>query len=147
MELILKSMEEKPVVEKVKYRNILLDLIYLYSTIEQEKLEHAKKYPVKGSRCTKRRVPSLAPVEALLNRMQYVDEKINYLRAYIDGLERSRETIYSQRSLPNIIGQEDYRAQMSVYLQVYPELLKLARNKLRELEDERYENKTLIHKF
>lgn len=147
MELIQKSIAVKPIIEIPKYRNILLDLIYLYSTVEQEKLEHTKKYPLKGSRCTKRRAPSLAPVMAILNRMQYVDEKINYLRAYIDGLERTRETIYSQRSLPNIIGQEDYRAQMSVYLQVYPEMIKLARNKLRKLEDERYENKTLIHKF
>ena len=79
--------------------------------------------------------------------MQYVDEKINFMQSYIDGLEKTRETIYSQRSFPNIIGQEDYRAQMSVYLQVFPEMIKLARNKLRKLEEERFQNKTLIHKF
>ena len=147
MELILKSLEKKPIPREFRYRNILLDLIYLFSVVEQEKLERKKKYPVKGSQHTKRRIPSLAPIEAILNRMQYVNEKINFMRVYIDGIEKTREVLFSQKSLPNIIGQEDYRQQMSVYLQVYPELLKQARQKLRELDDERYQNKVLIKKF
>ncbi|NVM02097.1 MAG: hypothetical protein HWN67_07155 [Candidatus Helarchaeota archaeon] len=147
MELILKNIIEKPATQKPRYRNILLDLIYLFEYVEKEKLEYKKKYSVKGSSKTKRKIASLEPVEALLNRMQYVNEKINFIRSYINGLERTREVLYSQRTLPNLIGQEDYRKQMSVYLKVYPELLKQARDILRKLENQRYETLFLTNKF
>lgn len=146
MELVLQNLNQKTV-SKLRYRNILLDLIYFFDKVEQDKLQLKKKYPVKGSCKTKRTIPSLEPVEALLNRMQYVNEKIEFMRSYIDGLEKTREVLYSQKSLPNIVGQEDYRQQMTVYLQVYPEMLVQARQKLRELEQQRYEEIVLTNKF
>jgi len=142
----MNSITEKTT-QKLRYRNVLLDLIYYFEHVEHEKLQQKKKDFAKGSCKVKRRIPSLKPVEALLNRMQYTREKVDFMRSYIEGLEKTREVLYSQRSMPNILGQEDYRQQMSVYLQVYPELLKQARNKLRELEQEHYETTVLTNKF
>ena len=124
-----------------------LDIIYYFEYTQHEDLQRKKKDFAKGSCKLKRRIPNLKPVQALLNRMQYTKEKVEFMRNYIDGLEKTRETLFSQRSMPNIIGQEDYRQQMSVYLQVYPELLKQAREKLRELEQEHYETTVLTNKF
>ncbi|HUY01168.1 MAG TPA: hypothetical protein VMV49_16530 [Candidatus Deferrimicrobium sp.] len=88
-------------------------------------------------------------IEKLLNKMDTVDEQIEWLKNYLQQLQQTRETIYfNSRGLP-IMGTsvEEQFTGLTPYMQVYPQAIQEIQQKIRELDAKKIVTAKVVHKM
>ena len=101
-----------------------------------------------GKKCE--RVPGfdLENIKRIISKMDSIDEQIEFLKNYLDGLQKTNETMYfGPRGLPTLTTREEQFTGLTPYMKVYPQAVIEIQKIIRALEAEKIINEKITHKF
>lgn len=110
--------------------------------------ERALKFMKGGKSC--KRVPGfdLSQIEKLLSRMETVEEKVEWLGNYLQQLQQTRQSMFTQPRGINLVGNsQEESASLTPYMKVYPQAIEAIKKKIRQLEAEQIVVAEVVHRM
>jgi len=97
-----------------------------------------------------RRVPGfdIEHIKRMLQKFDTIDEQIEWLKNYVDGLQKTKETIYlSPRGLPTTMTREEHNMGLVPYMKIVPQAIQDLQKLIRVLEAEKIIQEKITHKY
>ncbi|MHA1229429.1 MAG: hypothetical protein ACTSRP_01670 [Candidatus Helarchaeota archaeon] len=104
---------------------------------------------LKGGKSCKR-IPGfdIEHIRKMLLKMDSIDEQIEFLKNYVEGLQKTKETMYmGPRGLPTTMTREQQHMGLTPYMKVIPQAIIELQKIIRALEAEKIIKEKLTQKF
>ncbi|MHA1269481.1 MAG: hypothetical protein ACTSPY_06795 [Candidatus Helarchaeota archaeon] len=104
---------------------------------------------LKGGKACKR-IPGfdLENIKRILSKMDSIDEQIDWLKNYLEGLQKTKEVMYFGPSgLPTTMTKEQQFTGLTPYMKAVPQAIEEINKIIRALEAEKIVREKITHKF